>query len=200
MLLRCWGSSFAPAKLEFAQLPWSCCWGICRSQNTSEDLGRPCCGGAAQQKASGNWINWDLPTENAWKTAGGAGMLLVRGVFVRSVWSHITNARKSLLGMFSPWSSPKQGLQGGVWLCHQLRVTMSPRVPVPWGHSKVTPWQQIPGRFCSGIGACRETGMVTGTGQVRSCGVLGAVQCDRSWELGTKCDPGAMTETQRKRK
>lgn len=156
---------------------------------------------------------WSSPTKSIWKldklgftdrkcledSWRGRYALGERG-FVRSVWSHITNARKSLLGMFSPWSSPKQGLHGGVWLCHQLRVTMSPRVPVPWGHSKVTPWQQIPGRFCSGIGACRETGMVTGTGQVRSCGVLGAVQCDRSWELGTKCDPGAMTETQRKRK
>lgn len=120
MLLRCWGSSFAPAKLDFAvaQLPWSCCLGTCWSQNTSDGLGRLCSGGAAQQKAAGTWMNWDLQTENAWKTAGGAGMLLVRGIFVCSVWSHMTNTQKSLLGMFSPWSSPEQvqGLQGGVWL------------------------------------------------------------------------------------
>lgn len=58
-------------------------------------------------------------------------------------------------------------------------------------------WQQIPGR--REISAEKQ-GLLLRWGKLGIAVFLGAVQGDRSWEEGTECHPGGVTERHRKRK
>lgn len=145
-------------------------------------------------------------------------MLLVRGIFLSALCGDTSQiqvaAQNALLGMFSPRLFPKQ-VQGGVRLQSSSPEGWGGTLPsapgdsravsLPWGHGKVPPWRQIPGRFCSGVGTWREScaekqELLLGWGKLGIAVFLGAVQRDRSWEEGTKCHPSAATETPRKRK